>query len=499
MPFENAESLMRALLTATKSSQVRTILDEIGDHAGAELDQPFGPFNFCWHAFGNNPSNISSIGLGTKPGRSLTERVTNAIDAVLEDRAPSNVTLPNSARLAAQQWFGRPVSGPDDGMFKWDYSEGGNDRRYSVVITESGNEGAPSIDVIDDGIGIGPDDFPGTILSLQQGNKIKKWHLIGAFGQGGASTLSFSEYAIIISRHRDNPRVIGFTIIRVLKLNEQYKEDCYAYLCLRGPSGTISVPSCQVGDAALPLYSEYPAAKVPEFSKGTIVRHVAYQLPKLIGSLGPSPGNLYHYLHCSAFDPLLPFRLVDLRGGEVDNQIVTGSRNRLMGVKDWDPANIKTGSFMRYSREMEYFAPHGTTDPCIGIEFWVVYSYRPGRGKQKDEVVLRPQLERGVRADRSPGHRHPQRPEPGRVDRAGVARFTPRHGLPTHRHPHRRLEGRQPRAARVVRHQPRGLQGRPGPDRPGADAGEDVERGRDAEGDRARTHREACQARGPEY
>lgn len=392
MPFENAEDLMRALLAARTNEDVRAVLDAIGDHRSLGLDEPFGPFQFCWHPFGDNPSNISSIGLGTKPGRSLTERITNAIDAVLEDRTPSGVPLPTSARAAAQQWFGRPISGPDDGLFNWDYSEQGCDRRFSIVISESGNPSAPTVDVIDDGIGISPEYFPGTILSLQKGNKIQKWHLIGAFGQGGASTLSFSDYAIIISRHRDNPRVVGFTVIRVLELNESYKEDCYAYLCLRSSSGSISVPSCQIDEGdEIVLYPDHPAAKVPQLDKGTVVRHVSYQLPKLDGSLAPSPGNLYHFLHCSAFDPLLPFRLVDLRKDEVDNQIVTGSRNRLMGVKNWDPENIKTGSFMRYHREMEFFAPYGTTDPCIGIEFWVVFSYRPGRGQQKDEIVLRPQ------------------------------------------------------------------------------------------------------------
>src|SRR5262245_34499234 len=133
MPFDNAESLMRALLAATKSSQVRTILDEVGDHTNVELDVPFGPFQLCWHPFGNNPLNESSVGLGKKPGRSLTERVTNAIDAVLEDRAPAGVTLPTSARAAAQQWFGRPVSGPGDGLFnKCDYSPHGHDRRFAV-------------------------------------------------------------------------------------------------------------------------------------------------------------------------------------------------------------------------------------------------------------------------------------------------------------------------------------------------------------------------------
>lgn len=392
MAFQNAEDLMRALLAAKTNVDIRAILDAVGDHQNLGLNEPFGPFQFSWHPFGDNPSNISSIGLGTKPGRSLTERITNAIDAVLEDRTPPNVALPTSARAAAQKWFGRPISGPDDGLFKWDYSEHDHDRHFSIVISNSGNESAPTIDVIDGGIGISPENFPGTILSLQKGNKIQKWHLIGAFGQGGASTLSFCDYAIIISRQRDNPRVVGFTVIRVLELNETYKEDCYAYLCLRGIDGTVSVPSCQIReDDILPLYSDHPSAKVPQLNKGTVVRHISYQLPKLSGYLGPSPGNLYHYLHCSAFDPLLPFRLVDLRKEEVDNQIVTGSRNRLMKLEEWDSEKIETGTFIRYQREMEYFAPFGATAPCIGIELWVIFNYRKGRGEQRDQLILRPQ------------------------------------------------------------------------------------------------------------
>jgi len=130
MSFENAEDLMRALLAAKSNADVRAMLDAIGDHPSLGLDEPFGPFQFSWHPFGDNPSNISSIGLGTKPGRSLTERITNAIDAVLEDRTPSGVSLPNSARAAAQQWFGRPISGPDDGLFNWDY-------RSTVAIAAS--------------------------------------------------------------------------------------------------------------------------------------------------------------------------------------------------------------------------------------------------------------------------------------------------------------------------------------------------------------------------
>jgi Histidine kinase-, DNA gyrase B-, and HSP90-like ATPase len=389
MPIADAESLLQALLAATTSGQVRNILEQVGDYANVELDQPFGPFQFCWHAFGNKESNLSSIGLGTKPGRSLTERLTNAMDAILEDRAPTDVALPQSAREAAQQWFGRPVSGPEDGLFNWDYAEHGYDRRTAVVLTSSDEDLAATVDVVDDGIGIKPEEFPSTILSLQEGNKIKKKHVIGAFGQGGAATLAFADYTVIVSRHRDNPRVVGFTVIRVLKLSEQYKEDCYGYLCLKAPSGDISVPSCQLDDESLVIYPGREGARgVPVLRKGTLVRHVNYQLPKLAGTLGPSPGNLYHYLHGSAFDPLLPFRLIDLRGGKLDNQIVTGSRNRLMKLDLWEPETSpnKSGSYLRHQREMEYFAPHGTQEPCIGVEYWVVFNY-----KQKHPITLRPQ------------------------------------------------------------------------------------------------------------
>src|SRR2546427_3447260 len=192
MVISTIPDLFNALIRSSESSQVRKILAEIGDSADAEIDTPFGPLSLQWHAFSDNLSNVSSIGLGTKPGRSLTERVTNAMDAVLEARVPLGVTnLPTSCRQAAKQWFGRPITGPDDGLFRWKYGDSDYDRLINVVMLPSGVETAPTVDVLDKGIGLKPDEFPSTILSLQRGNKLKKLHLIGAFGQGGAATLSF--------------------------------------------------------------------------------------------------------------------------------------------------------------------------------------------------------------------------------------------------------------------------------------------------------------------
>lgn len=395
MSIQTQSQLLKQLLASTTSAQVRSILEQIGDRADMSLDELFGPFGFQWHAFGNNPSNLSTIGLSTKPGRSFAERITNATDAVLEDRYVPSVAPPNSARLAAKQWFGRPISGPDEGLFKWPAQDPDLSRKIIAILLDSGAGSAPTLDIYDEGVGILPEDFTTTILSLQAGNKIKKWYLIGAFGQGGASTLAFCEYALIVSRSKQRPGTVAFTVVRSLNLNETYKEDCWGYLCQMNTVGEPAVPSVDVGGDVVELNPPVEKIKLPSLSKGTLVRHFAYKLTNLEKQLGPSPGNLYHYLHFSMFDPLLPFRLIDLRQkGKERDEVVRGSRNRLMLlVEKGTPESIgdETGSQLRHYRPMEYVTPLGAEDSSIGIEYWVVFSYRTRKekGSSKEEVVLR--------------------------------------------------------------------------------------------------------------
>jgi len=374
------------LAAARTNGEVLEVLRMVGDHPALSLDEQFGPFGLAWHAFGDNPSNISTIGLATKPGRSLTERLTNAIDALLEERALSGVAVPSSSREAAQQWFGRNATGPDDGLYRSNVQN--VDRRTSVVLLSSDEVSAATVDVIDEGIGIRPERFPGTILSLQEGNKIQKRYLIGSFGQGGASTLAFSDFVFIASRFRENTSTVGFTLIRVLSLDASYKEDCYAFLSLRDALGALSVPSFSYGASPIELYPE-SNAKPPAFKKGTLVRHYSFTLSKLDKMLQATPGNLYHYLHSSLFDPLLPFRIIDLRQpGKEKNELVSGSRNRLMklakaplGVAERAVEDDGSGSEVVHYRPMEYVVPYGGDSPSIGIEYWVVLNNRKVKGK----------------------------------------------------------------------------------------------------------------------
>src|SRR4051812_37572786 len=103
MPVNTINDLFNSLITSTTKEQVIQILREIGDHSEMTLDVPFGSLGLSWHAFGDTASNLSTIGLATKPGRSLTERMTNAMDAILEERFSPGVLPPKSARAAAQQ------------------------------------------------------------------------------------------------------------------------------------------------------------------------------------------------------------------------------------------------------------------------------------------------------------------------------------------------------------------------------------------------------------
>src|SRR5712692_1069411 len=104
MSFKSLKEVLDALLATSYQADVSEILAKLGDSQTLDIDQEFGQFKLCWHPFGNNPSNISTVGVGTKPGRSMTERVTNADDGILEDRVTPGVPTPHSPREAAKQW-----------------------------------------------------------------------------------------------------------------------------------------------------------------------------------------------------------------------------------------------------------------------------------------------------------------------------------------------------------------------------------------------------------
>lgn len=383
MAIDNIEELFKQLLRTTTPAEMKKILAEIGDVTDIGLDRPFGKLQLHWHPYGNKTSNYSTIGLASKPGRSLTERITNAIDAVLEGRSLSAATVPISPQAAVNEWFGRPYSGPDAGIFNWKYEQGNNDRKVGVILTESGVKEAPTVDVLDFGIGILPEKFATTILSLQEGNKSRKKYLVGSFGQGGASTIDYCDYVFIASRSIQNPNIVSFTVIKEMVLSSEYDYDCSAYLTLSDANGNQTVPSFLINET-IKLYDSNEKLRMNDFLNGTLVRHISFRLTNISKPLSPSEGNLYHYLHCSLFDPLLPFQIIDLRNRNgIKQEISTGSRNRLMKIvakaeSELDGSNTE----YRLYRPFAYIKPFSATMPCVKVEYWVIFNYEKKKNKK---------------------------------------------------------------------------------------------------------------------
>lgn len=387
MAANTLEELFNQLLPTTTSQEVKQILAEIGDHQDIGLNKTFGSMGLFWHPYGNKTSNYSSIGLASKPGRSLTERITNAIDAVIEDRSLKSPSKPESPQAAVNEWFGRPFSTENNGLFNWKYSEGNYDKKVAIVLHQSGIKESPTIDVIDNGLGIQPENFPKTILSLQEGNKITKKFVVGSFGQGGSSTLAFCDYVFIVSRFVDKPEEVSFTVIREFKLGEDYKDDCYSYLALKTENGNITVPSFSRKDG-ITLYNQ-EKLRVSELPHGTLVRHYAFRLNNLHAGFSSVEGNLYHYLHCSMFDPLIPFQVMDLRNPDkkAKQEIVKGSRNRLMSLVNKDPELDNSNSELKLYRPISFIKPFGADSACIKVEYWVVFNWK--KKGETNETELR--------------------------------------------------------------------------------------------------------------
>ena len=385
MEINSPEELLRALLSTSSPSDVNTILEQAGDHAGLVVGERFGKLGLTWKYYGGTESNISTINLATRAERSLIERVTNAIDGVLErehgqrsrpiaGKPPER--SPDSPMEAAQRWFGRPPTSVDSGIFSWrDLDAGDADEQVHVVLSAGDEDSKPTIDVVDNGLGLQPEQFPKTILSLQSGNKIQKKYLAGAYGQGGSSTLAFCDYTLIVSRHVDTEHIVGFTVMKLMELPEEYKENAYVYLSI--DSGKVdTVPSIRL-DGNLSPYAHIEGTDTIapiRLPYGTLVRSYGFRLERHSGRLGASPGNLYHLLHNMLFDPILPFRVVDYRRpGRFHNRQVTGTRNRLMS-RLTDPGEGRT-EVVHYA-PLEMVSPLPDSEPSVGIEYWVVYSRR---------------------------------------------------------------------------------------------------------------------------
>lgn len=271
-----------------------------------------------WRPVGDRPNNIGTIRVASDPALALVERITNAMDAMLEmGKAMHPDDDPISPRAAALQWYGVPKTG------LWDMTE--KERRalgenITVSLDESGDPKRPTLVVTDRGIGQTAPAFPATLLSLNESNKVGQLFTMGTYGQGGAATFGFSKATLVFSRRHPDFRgkasdMVGVTVVVEKDDPAQQRLPSYEYLV--GADNQVL---------------SFDPSFFPDLSPhGTRFVHVAYDFQ---GWTGPFTTGAWQLFHAALFDPVLPFLVTGTRKKEAGygSRIIIGNAARLANV-----------------------------------------------------------------------------------------------------------------------------------------------------------------------
>lgn len=329
--------LLQDLLQAKTTVEIESILKDLKDEYQERIE--FVPV-------GNEENNVGHIAIGSDPGKGLVERLTNAIDGILELEHYRHDGKPtcNSPLEAAARWLGVHAKG----LYMINASKRGELAKLVQLTIEKGDSSnLLNITVADKGIGISRDEMTKTILSLGRSNKVQKPYLIGAYGQGGSSTYAYCDYTVICSLlNSDTRKEYSFTIVFYEDLPpEEYKLGRYVYVTLDGDlfHGRIT------GDLA-----DY----------NTIVKHYAYDLTAYKSKLGPA--SVYGLLQRALFDPVLPIMLDDKIHD--NRRTIKGARNAFNAAADEE--------LEERGPSLSYNLPIYNISLCeygsIGLEYWVL-------------------------------------------------------------------------------------------------------------------------------
>lgn len=330
----NPGILLKELLETDKTADVRALLDEF-----VSANQE----SCSWRPVGDRPNNSGTIQAAGDPMRALVERITNGIDAVIERAHHEHGGKPqcSNPRDAVQAWFGVPKAGLHK-LSELERRKLAQDT-VSVLLLEGDGKARRCVDISDKGLGLTPSQMPRTILSLNESNKLDKFYLAGAFGQGGSATLASAEFTLIASRSVLNSDTVGFTVVKY-EPPKGVKLGSYVYLVSSGEVLQTKDIPVAFGDVS------------------TRVRHYGYDLDDYGSKLGPS--SVYGRCQTILFDPVLPFWF---RTNVHDfGRTIKGVRAALNGARDAedDESNLSHSVPLFYSDLGEFGQ--------IGIEYWVL-------------------------------------------------------------------------------------------------------------------------------
>jgi hypothetical protein len=304
----NERKFASALLSAKRPKEVFELL--------RMAEGVYGPLSH--RPVGDRPNNIGTIRFGSDPALGLVERVTNAMDAMLDlGRLQNPGGTPGSPREAASKWYGIPAGGLAEMP---DTQRRALGEKIQVSLEESGISKRPTVVVVDEATGVSGKHFPKTLVSLNEQNKVNQPWTMGTYGQGGAVTFGFCEATVIISRC--HPELLDGEEDRiawtVVQRHEDYnKQALPSFKYVVGPDNQVMTMNPSL---------------FPHLKHGTIVIHVAYDLQ---GWTGPFTTGIWQFFHAALFDPVLPFLITSHRkkDEQYGSRIVIGNSARLGSIE----------------------------------------------------------------------------------------------------------------------------------------------------------------------
>lgn len=326
-------------------------------------------FRYSFRPVGDNEANYGLINIGSDPGHALIERVTNAIDAVIEREAlrtarktsskkAGSTALPSTPREAVEMWFKVPggrVANLDDAAARQPIAD-----NVVVKLIEGSSKRTPNILVRDSGVGLTPSLVPKTILSLSGSNKIDKPYLAGAYGQGGSTALAFSPKGTLFVTRRqpdllpkDAEDLVAVTFARYEELDPaKNKNGRYSYLVTPGNE----VPSL-------------PATAIKSFQPGTQVLHFDLLIEQYAARMTQLTGSLWWLLQNTLFDPVLPFWVEETRssvlgkGKKADRRTIAGNFTRLSDDRR---------DRVEHADAVDVQLSHADGSTSVRVNYWVI-------------------------------------------------------------------------------------------------------------------------------
>lgn len=363
------QELLIGLSQATHLTAARKIVRELERH-----------FLYTWRPVGDNEANYGLINIGSDPGNALIERVTNAIDGVIEREALRHVnkkrgSVPATPREAVEQWFGVPggrVANLGDPTKRQPLAD-----NVVVTLIDGDHKRRPSVMIRDRGVGLTPSLIPTTILSLSGTNKIDKPYLTGAYGQGGSTVLAFSPGGtLFVSRrqpdllHNGQADVVAVTFAKYEELDPaKNKNGRYAYLVTKNRE----VP-------------HVPATLLGDFEPGTCVIHFNLGIDRYSARMTQLTGSLWWLLQNALFDPVLPIWAEDARPGMLggkkkERRTIAGNYTRLMDDRR---------DRIEHSDSVDVHLEHASGATVVKVNYWVVRSKFDGGSAQPIDAYVDP-------------------------------------------------------------------------------------------------------------